>query len=200
MNKGEGRLTTHRKELIVGFVVLSVSLLLGVYLFKQVWALFRSLEPQLAASLLAASATVFVSVFSVLASKRIEQKKEIENQLREKKIPIYEEIIGFIFRITFAEKLGQEKPSDDEMMQFFTNTTKELVIWGSKDMVDAFGNFRSGLAANAERKDAVKTMSEIEDLLFAVRKDLGHSHKRKKRGDILRLFVTDVDEHLDRMR
>ena len=35
-----------------------------------------------------------------------------------------------------------------------------------------------------------------EDLLYAVRRDLGHGNRGLKRGDILALFVNDIEEHL----
>lgn len=51
----------------------------------------------LAAGIIAASATVFVSVATVMISKRQEQKAEIAAQLRQKKVPVYEKRNEFIF-------------------------------------------------------------------------------------------------------
>ncbi|WP_166835951.1 hypothetical protein [Rheinheimera pleomorphica] len=132
---------------------------------------------------------------------------EIKAQLRQKKVPVYERIIEFIFLITFAEKLGKKFPSEREMVQFFADTTRDLVIWGSKDMVKAFGDFRnqiivpqitsesSQINAGAKIAEASRIMGAVEDLLFAVRKDLGHSTAGVKRGDLLKLYINDVEKY-----
>jgi formate hydrogenlyase subunit 3/multisubunit Na+/H+ antiporter MnhD subunit len=113
----------------------------GAYVgFCKVWLVFKSIDPTLAAGIIAASATVVVSVVTVMLSKRQEQKVEIENQLRVKKVPVYEKIIEFIFLITFAEKLGKKQPSEKEMIKFFADTTRDLVIWGSHRVGSYFVN------------------------------------------------------------
>jgi hypothetical protein len=33
----------------------------------------------------------------------------------------------------------------------------------------------------------------IEDVMFAIRKDLGHGNKRLTQGDVLALFINDID-------
>jgi hypothetical protein len=149
--------------------------------------------------MLAASATVLVSVVSVLFSKKQEHKVDIENQLREKKIPIYENIIEFIFLITFSEKLGKAQPTEKEMIAFFADTTRDLVIWGSKDIVKAFGDFKEMLGTLAENGDTAGMLATVEDFLFAIRKDLGHKHTKVRRGDILRLYINDVDVYFPQL-
>lgn len=180
-------------------IILALLLLAGlVYIayigFGKVWSIFKSIDPTLAAGIVAASATVLVSVVTIVLSKRQEQKLEIENQLREKKVPVYEKIIEFIFLITFADKLGKKQPTDKEMIRFFADTTRELVIWGSHDMVKAFGDFRDSMMSMSEKKDPAHVLASVEDLLFAVRKDLGHG-SYKKRGDILRLYINDLPRY-----
>lgn len=180
-------------------ILLALLLLAGLsylaYLgFGKVWAVFQSIDPTLAAGIIAASATVFVSVVTVVLSKRQEQKVEIENQLREKKVPVYEKIIEFIFLITFADKLEKKQPTEKEMIRFFADTTRDLVIWGSHDMVRAFGDFRDSLMSMPVEDDPAHVLASVEDLLFAVRKDLGHDSDTK-RGDILRLYINDLPNY-----
>ncbi|HCE3021268.1 TPA: hypothetical protein NGR42_004771 [Vibrio parahaemolyticus] len=180
---------------VLGIVVLAALCIIAFVMLRELWGLFSSVDAKLGASLVAASATVLVSVFTVVFSKRQEGKLEVNNQLREKKIPIYEGIIEFIFLITFADKLGKKQPSEKEMIQFFTDTTRDLVIWGSKEMVDAFGDFRDRITNIPTENDTEHLMATVEDLLLAVRKDLGHTHKNFKRGDILRLYINDLDNY-----
>jgi hypothetical protein len=180
-------------QMFFGLVILGLLAWAGYELLLAVVLLFKSVDPKLGAGMLAASATILVSVVSVLFSKKQEHKVDIENQLREKKIPIYENIIEFIFLITFAEKLGKAQPSEKETIAFFADTTRDLVIWGSKDIVKAFGDFKDMLASFAENGDTAGMLATLEDFLFAIRKDLGHKQTKVKRGDILRLYINDVD-------
>ena len=115
---------------------------------------------------------------SVLVSKHLERRATISAHLREKKIPTYEKIISFIFRITFADKLGKDRLTEKEVMQFMAEITQELVIWGSDDMLEAFYNFRKKSIENSNenKEDSYKILFIVEDLLLAIRKDLGHAN------------------------
>ncbi|EIU6780259.1 hypothetical protein L5155_004554 [Vibrio parahaemolyticus] len=168
----------------------------AIELLKFIWQLFSTVEPALGAALVAASATVLVSVLSVLLSKKSESKALIASQLREKKVPVYEKIVSHIFLITFADKLGKQPPTEEENIKFFANTTTELIIWGSKEIVDAFGDFRFQIMKITEDTDPKVVMASVEDLLLAIRKDLGHNHPNFKRGQLLRLYINDIEEYI----
>lgn len=180
-------------QILLGFLLIAV-LGYGTFIgIIKIWNVFKSIDPTLAAGIIAASATVIVSVVTVILSKKQERKVEIETQLREKKVPVYERIIEFIFLLTFAEKLGKKQPTDKEMIKFFADTTRDLVIWGSHDMVKAFGDFREAMMS-IPNNNPTHILASVEDLLFAVRKDLGH-HSGTKRGDILRLYINDLPDY-----
>jgi hypothetical protein len=66
----------------------------------------RSLDSEVAAAVITASATVVVSVILVVLGRYFEKKRELEAQAREKKIPLYEEFIDFWFRVLYAKKMG----------------------------------------------------------------------------------------------
>jgi hypothetical protein len=182
-----------------GFILLGLIVWGGYELSIVIVSIFKTIDPKLAAGIVVASATVLVSVITVLFSKKQENKANVENHLREKKIPIYKKIIEFIFLITFAEKCGKEQPTEEEMMQFFADTTRDLVIWGSKDIVNAYGDFKDVLSNFAEINDTTAMLAAVEDLFFAIRKDLGHTHKNDKRGDILRLYVNDTYDYFPQL-
>ncbi len=114
--------------------------------------------------------------------------------LREKKIPTYEKIINFIFSLTFADKLEKERPTENEMIKFMAEITQELVIWGSDEMLNAFYKFRMTSIENTggDSSNPFGVLIMVEDLLLAIRKDLGHKNKNVSRGKILGLFVNDL--------
>ncbi|MCK5899008.1 MAG: hypothetical protein KAG06_08055 [Methylococcales bacterium] len=188
----------HNKYFVFGLCLI-VFLVFGVYLLiAKIWAILESVDPRLGSGLAIASATVLVSFMSVLISKYLDRKAEILAHLREKKVPTYEKIINFIFSITFAKKVGKKQPSEKEMIKFMTEITQELVIWGSDEMLDEFYKFRmmslENIDGNSENPYTILTM--VEDLLLAIRKDLGHKNKGITRGKILGLFINDLPNEL----
>jgi hypothetical protein len=149
----------------------------------------RSLDSDLSKALIAAAAAVIGSVITISIGKAYESRAATIKELRAKKAPIYEEIVHGSFNVLFAEILGVAKPSESEMMTFFVKMTETLTIWGSNDVVKAFGKFKT-VSTNPNQ-----TMYAFEDFMFAMRRDLGHNGNLE-RGSLLRLFVTDIDEIL----
>jgi hypothetical protein len=178
---------------------LSFTAIIGYLLFlfaRKTWTAFSSLNPTVAAGLLVASATIIVSIISVLISKQIERKTIISNELREKKVPIYEELIEFIFRVTFSQKKGEEPISEKELTEKMIKFTQNLVIWGADEVINAFYKFRMAGVEMQTGAPSIEIMFRVEDMLFAIRKDLGHKNKGMKQGKILGLFVNDIQDYL----
>jgi len=50
--------------------------------------------------------------------------------------------------------------------------------------------------AKPGRADAVHLLLPFEDVLRAIRADLGHSNVKLRRGDLLRMFINDLPEKL----
>lgn len=190
--------TTDFVVIVLGLFLISL-LIFGSYLLvTKLWTILSAVDPKLGAGLIVASATVLVSLISVLVSKHLDRKSEILAHLREKKTPTYEKIINFIFSLTFAKKVGKKEPSEKEMIKFMAEITQELVIWGSDEMLNAFYNFRMVSIENTNRdlNDHYDILTMVEDLLLAIRKDLGHKNKNVSRGKILGLFINDLPDDL----
>ncbi len=98
-------------------------------------------------------------------------------------MPIYARAITFLYRLHFAEKLGQPKTTEAEMMEFAAASIRDFTIWASPEVLVQFERFKSPKAG---------------------RKDLGHSDGFRlpgsraalKRRDLLRLFVNGIDSYL----
>jgi hypothetical protein len=176
-------------------LLLLVVVFVGMF-FAAKWLIggLAALDEKVSAGLITASATVVVAVVSLLASKHLEMKTTIRAKLREKKEPTYKELIDFIFDVTFAQKLGREMLSEKQMMEFMAKTTRDLVIWGSPEVVKAFSNFKQVSQGGQGSADLTsRLMFGIEDIFRAIRKDLGHGDLLLQRGDILRLYINDLD-------
>jgi len=148
-----------------------------------------------AVAIVAAAATVIVSVITLVISKILEGRASITQELRAKKTPIYENIISTLYRVQFAEKLGEEPLSEKELIKFFADITEKLTIWGSDGVIRAFSDFRLATTRGA---DGLDILLIYENLLLEIRKDLGHKNTNLKKGMILSLTVNDIDRYLPR--
>lgn len=149
----------------------------------------RSLNSDLGKALVAAVAAIVGSAITISIGKAYETRAATTKELRSKKAPVYEAIVHGTFSMLFAKMLGTEEPGEQDLKRFFIQTTETLTIWGSNDVVKAFGKFKGGST------DSTQTMFVFEDLLFAIRRDLGHEGKLE-RATLLRLFITDIDDHM----
>lgn len=151
-------------------------------------------ESSVAAAFIAAAVAVVGSVISLAVGKAYETRSAIRNDLRQKKTPVYEDIVHtLLYDVMFAQILGKETPSERQIMEFFARITEKLTIWGSDDVLRVYGEFK---ANSATVNDPMQSIFMLEDLLLAIRKDLGHRNKGVGRKAILRLFVTDIDKDL----
>lgn len=55
------------------------------------------------------------------------------------------------------------------------------------------------LGSCAANGDTAGMLATVEDFLFAIRKDLGHKHTKITRGEILRLYINDVDTYFPQL-
>lgn len=180
---------------VVGFLSIAVAIF-GIYkIIQSLLNIFAQLNPTVVAGIIAATATIMVSVFSVLVAKHLEQKAVLLKEHRERKTPIYEEMVKLIFRFAFAEKIGLPPLTEKELTAKMAWITENLVVWGSDDLLIAWNRFRT-YSINHSENSKFDVLFEVEKLLLAIRKDLGHSNRGIVKGKILGLFVNDIKEYL----
>ena len=151
-----------------------------------------SLNSDIAVAVIAAAATIFVSVISIVLGKIYEVRYQIQQEIREKKIPVYEELIHFMQRVFANEKL-KVKPSEEELQKFFLEWQQKVMIWGSDSVLKDWIKWRRVSINAAGTHEAVFL---YEQLILQIRCDLGHKNKNLKRGAILSLFVNDIYKYV----
>jgi hypothetical protein len=154
---------------------------------------FSKLSPNVIAAIVAAFATVTVSVLTIVIGKRLEALALITKEHREKKVPIYEEFIQFWFKHLFAKKSGEMPLSDEEIIHFLSDYTQRIMVWGSDEVIVAWVRFRYSSMNAAQSQTTTTVLEDYEKFILAIRKDLGHKNKGIQQGDILRLFVNDMN-------
>lgn len=176
--------------LLVGFVIVCY------FLLKLIFSAFSTLQKEVAAAIIVASATVLISVLSLIISKWWGGITEIRQEHRNKKIPIYKEFLQFWFAVLGGQKAGSQQVTEEEIIKFMSNFTSKLIFWGSDEFIRDFSNFRRRFA-NINRNDpSIDIMFELEKLIYTIRKDTGHKNRNLKKGDILALFINDIDKYI----
>lgn len=157
------------------------------------------LDPNVQAGLIGATALIFASIVSIIIQKRSEQKLNIQIEHRKNFGPIFEKFINnVLINVLLADKLGKKPLSKTDLVKVIADFTRDILVWGSNDVLNAYQDFRKlgNLDSNSADDDKFRLVYAMEDLILAMRKDLGHSNKGLNRGDILRLFVNDIDNYL----
>lgn len=157
--------------------------------------ILMSLQKEVAAAIIAAMATIIVSILSITIGKYYEQKIVIEKELREEKIPMYEDFIKFLLNLLLSNKVEGKQMTQDEMVTFFNKFTQKLIVWGSDEVVSQWSKYRRKITQNPA--DTKTSMIELEKLLLAIRKDTGHKNKAIHQGELLGLFINDIDNYIE---
>ena len=186
------------KQIVLGLFLLAVCAALLVFLVQTMWKGFVALSPEIATAIIAGSATVLVSVVSLIISRHWERRREIEQEHRKQKLPIYQEFMMFWFKIIMSQKSGMADVSEKEIIQFMGSLTQKLMVWGSDKVLKQYSAFRRKFASLAEQREShvFEAMLVFEKLLYAIRSDVGHKNKGLGPGDLLALFITDIDKFL----
>lgn len=192
---------TDKTELTAKTTLLALISLAIIVLFLGllVWVTFTSLSSlsaQVSVPVLAAIITAAASVYVVVKTKQSDRKKEIEQELRKQKAPIYEDFSSFLFKLLKSEKMGRP-PSGKEMLDFIVKFHQRLLVWGDDAVIKEWSNFKR-FSNDPEKQKNFEIVFQVERILFAIRADMGHSNKGLKAGDLLALFVNDIDEAMQK--
>lgn len=179
-------------NLILGFVLLATLVYIAYVIGKMILETFAGLNSSLQTAVASALSLVIVASIGFFANKAIEQKKSIEASVRPRKLELYEEFISFFLKVLSNGKV-YPKPTEKEIMKFYTDSNPLLMSFASNKVIKKWGKLRLKMSDD----DGINNMFQLEDLLVEIRKDLGHSTRDFKKGDILRLVVNDVDDHLE---
>lgn len=178
--------------LLAVLTVIGLAIAGAFWLVKAVGAFLLQVKSDVAIAITAAAIAGVTSVVSLALSKAYEARLALSEDIRARKTPIYEGIVKTVFHFLLGQKAGRAALTEQELAGWFQETIEKLTIWGSDDLIMAFGDFKNGLSIQT----GVASLYHFEDLLLAIRRDLGHRDKKLARGSLLRLWVTDMDDLL----
>lgn len=180
-------------------VVLSLLLVAGlvavlVWLVVQAGRGLAGLPQPTSSAIVTASATVLVALASVLVTRYFERRGVREREQQAKRIPVYEEFVTGMLDLIGAtrppEKRGE--PTPEETYVVFARFTERLIIWGSDAVIREWVDLRGAFISAESDADNIRNLYRLEELFLVIRRDLGLSDKALQRGDLLRLWINDL--------
>lgn len=184
------------KNAIIVIIVLAVVAGVGYGLYAAARALLSGvlgLDANIAAAIVAASATVIVSVLTVVYNQRKTKQREIAESHRSQKIELYkrfmdEAVVGLLRLVgKRSDKSIDDEDVQKEIEEFYFKFTGDVIVWGSPNVIKAYIAFRG----SADQKHI---LLKLDDMLRAIRHDLGNSNWALERGQLIGLFLTDPQE------
>ena len=183
--------------MIILLVFLGVGILILYYMIKYLGIglstaidLIKDNLSKLDAVIIVALITGTVSltgvIFSSIVSKIIEYKKSRQAYLAQKRENSYGAFIEMVYKIQqYSQK--NDSYTTQEMITDMLSFSKELTLWGSKNVVNKWVEFRTN---GADPEKAKNNLFLLEEIMNEMRKDMGV--KRVKKGNLLSFFVNDI--------
>lgn len=140
-----------------------------------------TLDADSSSAVVTAAVAGFVSVVTLVLGKRYEASQAMVVEIRAKKIPVYEDLLRFMFQVFNRDKLGTSQSDLDAQ---FTAVAQRFIVWASSDVLKAWSDFR-----RLAHSDRDKSLLALEAVLLAIRKDLGHRDGKLEPGDILAAWI-----------
>lgn len=174
-----------RLQTLLGLVMLTATIgLIG-------WAFVEAVQAQPA--VVGSVATAALAVAGVVWQQRKSEKARLREAHRDRMTPIYEELLSIVRR---AAENGSSGPSE-EMVEFIKDfKSRQLLLGAPSEMITAFNAWEATATKAKEQKDDVSMVLAWEQLLRAIRRDLGHDDSKLPPRELLRVFMSDIDEHL----
>lgn len=188
----------HKNQIRSVLIGMAVVLASGAGIYFFISALIdklASIDSDTSKALIGAGVTVFAATLTIVGGKLLEQKIKIKQEVRSKKVPIYEEQMEVIFKILLASKKGNKNIKENEMIKAFTKFTEKLIIWGGSEVIKTWEEFRLHPWEGADNNTAIEGFMKFEKFVFALRKDLGNENSNLEDGDLLKMFINDFDEY-----
>jgi hypothetical protein len=187
-------------NLLIGFGLIGL-VIYGV--FKSIAWFFSqvlSVDPRISAALITGLIAIIGTSLTITIPRYFQKKMEIESHLRDKKSDTYKLLVELLFKILMNGKT--DKPlKDKDIIREMSKFTENLILWGSEDVMKSYISYRKYfMSRKAGEEMTLEAIEKMENLLLVIRKDMGHKNKNLQQGDILSLFINDIDEVLAKLK
>ncbi len=162
-----------------------------------VWGFIEAIQAD--AAVVGSIGVAVIGVFGVVWQQHRSEQARLREANRDRMTPIYYELLGTIFQKIASS--DSEEGGDPQAEAFFRDLkARQIMLGASSQMVIAFNKWQRRTAEVQEQGDDVGAVVAWEELLLAIRADLGHQDSALPRGELLRLFINDYDEYFGSAR
>lgn len=174
-----------RTQTLFGMAILLV--IVGLF----AWGFIEAVQAD--AAVVGAVATAALGAGGVFWQQRQSEKARLREAHRDRMTPVYHELLKRVW-----QQAGQEsqEPSEDVAEFMRDLKARQLILGAPREMIQAFNRWEREAKAAQERNDNVAVVFAWEELLRAMRRDLGHNDSGLPQGELLRVFMTDLDTFL----
>lgn len=166
---------------------------LGFLLFKITQILISNLD-KINANLFVAILGATVTLTGYFLTRYFERKKIIEMEIRNKKIPIYEEFMEFYFTNIYNSKGNNKENNHNNMIKFFQGFHQKAIIWFPDEVLKSYINWKKNISKFSDGEIKLQeTILQQEDFMKIIRKDIGHNNKEIEKWEISSLYINDID-------
>jgi len=189
---------TASRDTVLGLIIVVVvgaGLIAAViFVVRAVAAYLTQASPQLSSALVGTAGLVFVAVIANFLAKIYEQRQQLQEEQRAKKVEVYSEFMAFWIKLLTSGSEEDEEDSEDpetqaEIQRYLQDFTYKLVAWGSEPLIREYGVFKELI----QRGETATAILYFENVLREIRRDIGYKNKNLNKGDLLKVFVSSPD-------
>lgn len=182
-----------KANLIIGFALLIVVAFFAFmaieWLFGKLGLLISELgkmDAVVVTALIAGAVSITGVVISSIVAKYLEFKKSRQEYLAQKREEPYGEFTEMVYKL-MLNKDGKKYKQED-MIKDLSSFSRKITLWGSKNVVKKWVQFRQNAT---DPQGAIKNVLLIDDIMNAMRKDLGVKQVGQK--ELLSFFINDPE-------
>jgi hypothetical protein len=181
-----------RITLILSFLFLIILGIGAYYLISYIIFIFRALDNQVAAAIIASMGTVLAAVGATLYVQKRTKEREIFEAHRQQKIEMYNRFMELLSGALSPAAAGEEISSEEiseKYIEFFKEFTRVTIVWASPEFIRAFQKFRIQAS-----EGGTNVLFLVDDILREIRADLKNSNQGIERGGLVKMFLKDPTE------
>lgn len=187
---------------IVGLIII---VLLGYLGVKFVEIFIEALEYLFDnyTTIAVALVTGFLAFISMIVGKYLENRYTIKNQIRKERQAVYIGLLDWLIN----NVLNMQIENNENVVEEIREQQKLITIYASDKVLSAWLEFKSisqltsEESKTMEKEEATKHIIQkqatcLENLILAIRKELGYNNKKIKNYDILKLYINDLNKYI----
>lgn len=166
---------------------------IGYFFYQIIMMIILNIE-KINANLFIGILGATVTITGYFITRYFERAKMIEVEIRNKKIPVYEEFMNFYFNMVQNQKEG-EKIENDDIVDFFRGFNQKAIVWFPDNILKAYINWRNNLVNFSQSKSDLKqVILDQEEFMKDIRVDIGHKNKDIEKWEISSLYINDIKD------